>query len=128
MDLDRPAPTLPASMGGNRTPIVDEADLYERREPWILGYHHRLFVDRESPLPALPHDARMRRITVEEAAAIQTFPRDMPWQGAQSARYRQIGNAVPPLLAYHVASAVARTLSPGSDSIDVPARTPALVG
>lgn len=127
MGLDRPAPTLPASMGGNRTPIVDEADLYERREPWIVGYHRRLFVDRESPLSALPDDARMRRITVEEAAAIQTFPRDVPWQGAQSARYRQIGNAVPPLLAYHVASAVARALSLESESIQAAERELALV-
>lgn len=110
MGLDRPAPTLPASMGGNRTPIVDEGDLYDRSEPWIIGYHRRLFDEGAAPLPTLPKAARLRRITVEEAAAIQTFPADVPWQGAQSARFRQIGNAVPPLLAFHVASAVARTL------------------
>ncbi|OBA39737.1 hypothetical protein A5767_02505 [Rhodococcus sp. 852002-51564_SCH6189132-a] len=110
MGLDRPAPTLPASMGGNRTPIVDEGDLYDGEEPWIVDYHRRLFVERKNPLAKLPPEARLRRITVEEAAAIQTFPKDVPWQGAQSARFRQIGNAVPPRLAYQVAAAVADTL------------------
>ncbi|SJN36970.1 DNA-cytosine methyltransferase [Microbacterium esteraromaticum] len=61
-------------------------------------------------LSAVPAEARLRRITVEEAAAIQTFPNDVPWQGAQSARFRQIGNAVPPKLAYEVAATVANTL------------------
>ncbi|MCD2118327.1 MULTISPECIES: DNA cytosine methyltransferase [Rhodococcus] len=114
MGLDRPAPTLPASMGGNRTPIVDEGDLYDGEEPWIVDYHRRLFVEGKNPLAKLPPEARLRRITVEEAAAIQTFPKDVPWQGAQSARFRQIGNAVPPRLAYQVAAAVADTLLPTS--------------
>lgn len=112
MGLDRPAPTLPASMGGNRTPIVDEGDLYDGDSPWIVDYHRRLFVEGKKPLSKLPSEARLRRLTVEEAAAIQTFPNDVPWQGAQSARFRQIGNAVPPKLAYEVASAVAKTLLP----------------
>ena len=50
-------------------------------------------------------------MTVEEAAAIQTFPTGTHWAGPQGARYRQIGNAVPPNLAYHVAMAVRRALS-----------------
>lgn len=111
MGLDRPAPTLPATMGGNRTPIVDDGELYDNEQSWIVGYHHKLFVDGESSLSKLPREARLRRITVEEAAALQTFPKDVAWQGAQSARFRQIGNAVPPKLAYHVASAVSRVLS-----------------
>lgn len=112
MNLDRPAPTLPASMGGNRTPIVDENELIGLSSPWIEQYHHHLFHENGKPLTSLPEHAHLRRITVQEAAAIQTFPLDVPWQGRQSAIYRQIGNAVPPRLAYHVAKAVARTLVP----------------
>lgn len=110
MGLDRPAPTLPASMGGNRTPIIDEGDLYSGKESWIVGYHDRLFSEGKPALTKLPSTAQLRRITVEEAAALQTFPRDVDWQGSQSSRYRQIGNAVPPILAFHVASAVADSL------------------
>ncbi|MGO4664035.1 DNA cytosine methyltransferase [Terrabacter sp. 2TAF16] len=115
IDLERPAPTLPASMGGNRTPVIDLDQLEHSKTPWIVEYHRRVVVEGLPPLDGLPDHARMRRITVEEAAALQSFPRDMDWQGPQSARYRQVGNAVPPMLAFHVASAVASALK-GQDS------------
>ena len=54
--------------------------------------------------------SNLRRISVQEAAVIQTFPRDMPWHGSQSSRYRQIGNAVPPKMSYAVATSVANAL------------------
>lgn len=39
------------------------------------------------------------RVTVDEAAALQTFPNGFPFQGSKGKRYQQVGNAVPPLLA-----------------------------
>ncbi len=103
MRLDEPAPTLYASMGGNRTPIVDQKHLEGRDGCWVTSYHAYL-MDGGTPYATLPE--RLRRITVEEAASIQGFPPDMEWRGKQSVIYRQIGNAVPPPLARAVAMSV----------------------
>jgi DNA (cytosine-5)-methyltransferase 1 len=108
LNLDAPAPTLPATMGGNRTPIIDQDQLDTDADPWVVGYHHRLWEERKSSLRRVP--SRLRRLTVEEAAAIQTFPLGMRWEGTLGQQFRQIGNAVPPTLAFHVASAIRAAL------------------
>lgn len=42
------------------------------------------------------------RLTPAQAAALQTFPNGYPFHGSKTSRFRQIGNAVPPLLAEHI--------------------------
>jgi site-specific DNA-cytosine methylase/intein/homing endonuclease len=53
-----------------------------------------------------------RRLTVREAMRIQSFPDwwRFPERVSVSKRYRLVGEAVPPILAYRLAAAVARTL------------------
>lgn len=113
MDMDKPAPTLPASMGGNRTPIVDQETLETGATQWVEKYHEEL---QKGGRVADSVPPRLRRISVQEAAAIQTFPLDMPWYGSQCSRYRQIGNAVPPKMAFAVAQSVAEALGMDIDA------------
>jgi site-specific DNA-cytosine methylase len=56
-----------------------------------------------------------RRLTWQECAALQDFPPDYPFQGTIGARYRQVGNAVPPKLAEVVGRAVQAAGEGGQD-------------
>lgn len=51
-----------------------------------------------------------RRLSMREAARIQTFPDDFIFKSKLRETERQIGNAVPPVLAWHMANAVAKYL------------------
>lgn len=107
LDLDSPAKTIPASMGGNATPILDQDELDHGAEPWVVAYHRRL-MDGGRPLRRAP--GRLRRITVEEAAALQSFGPEWRFEGPRVAQLRQIGNAVPPELAFQVARSLRAAL------------------
>lgn len=97
--------TLPASMGGNKTPIIDEEELYENKPSWVEEYHKGLMDGSIKPeFKEAPK--RLRRLTVEEAAAIQTFPLGYNFVGSRTTMYKQIGNAVPCNLANQVAKMI----------------------
>ena len=51
-------------------------------------------------------DGRRRRITIREAARLQSFPDWFEFIGTESAQFNQIGNAVAPMFAYHLAGSI----------------------
>lgn len=101
--IDGYCATLPATMGGNKTPIIDEDALYNGKENWIEGYHKKI-MDGGEPLPFQEAPKRLRRLTLQEATILQSFPMSYRFSGSQSSVFKQIGNAVPCNLAYAVAS------------------------
>lgn len=101
IDLTRPAPTILASAGGNKTHFIDVGE-------HVPLYHRHLMQGGKPRRGELP-DAR--RLTVAESAAIQTFPASMIFYGARSSQYAQVGNAVPPRFAAALGSAIAEALA-----------------
>jgi DNA (cytosine-5)-methyltransferase 1 len=66
------------------------------------------------------HPEEGRTLTVREAARIQTFPDAFRFAGTRSDAFRQIGNAVPPLLGEAAAAAVRRVSRSQGDVQDQP--------
>ncbi len=87
---------------------IDEGRLREeqyhrlgRKEvsPTIMTSRHTYF-----------HPTETRYLTCREAAAIQSFPNRYKFEGTVSQQWRQIGNAVPPLLGKAVGKAILKML------------------
>jgi DNA (cytosine-5)-methyltransferase 1 len=55
-------------------------------------------------------DGRRRRLSIREAARLQSFPDHYVFVGSETSQFNQIGNAVPPMLAFCIASEVVNSL------------------
>jgi len=93
-----PAPTVGANWEGGPSigRLYTEKDGADIRDFWKKakdgGY--------VSPKPYL------RRLTPSECAVLQSFPDWFEFKGMKTSKYRQVGNAVPPLMAYKLAEAL----------------------
>jgi len=64
------------------------------------------------------HYEQPRRISMREAARFQSFPDDFIFESKLRETERQVGNAVPPVLAWHIAKSVAASLQAYPSSED----------
>lgn len=67
---------------------------------------HLAKVSLNSTDPVLLVDGRYRRFTPREVARIQSFPENYKLSGTDSAQYRALGNAIPPVMFWYVARSV----------------------
>jgi DNA (cytosine-5)-methyltransferase 1 len=89
LDLASPCHTILASAGGYKTHWVDTLDI-------APGYTAELLRGGPARSGFVPG---ARRLTVEESALLQTFPAEMRFAGSRASQYTQVGDAVPPMLA-----------------------------
>ncbi len=108
INLNEPSRTIPASAGGNRTHILDPDKV-------LFNYHSHL---RSGGKPRVGTVTGVRRLTVRESARLQSFPDTFHFTGARTNQYKQVGNAVPPLLAKAVGESLISGIS-GKENTNV---------
>jgi DNA (cytosine-5)-methyltransferase 1 len=106
MDANTRYSDLPAEMKRYRDDIFD--DKYKRLDRDGLSRTITAHIAKDGYWYI--HPEQHRTITVREAARLQTFPDDFRFAGPPSAAFRQIGNAVPPLLGEQLGRAVIDSL------------------
>lgn len=67
---------------------------------------HLAKVSLNSTAPVLFNGTRYRRFTPREVARIQSFPETFSLVGTETAQYRALGNAIPPVMIWYVANKI----------------------
>ncbi len=104
---DIPRHLLPDRYRGMRR--TDSTNLLARLDPDLPAYTITTQFDNVTA-GCFTHPYEDRPLTIREAARLQTFPDSYTFVGGTAPKCRQVGNAVPPLLAHILGSAIAKAV------------------
>jgi len=93
----------------NAKPNMKRALAQDLNGPCLTVTSHLAKVSLNSRDPVLLVNAEKelyRRFTPSEAASIQSFPENFEFAGSEADAYRQIGNAIPPVMIWHIVRAL----------------------
>jgi DNA (cytosine-5)-methyltransferase 1 len=108
---DVPPHLLPDRFRGMRR--TDSTNLLGRLEPMLPAYTITAQFTNVT-VGCNTHPYEPRPLSIREGARLQTFPDSYRFEGAFTSQVRQIGNAVPPVLAQILAAEIARQVAPGA--------------
>ena len=86
--------------------IMNKGRVQDVTKPCNTVGSHLAKVSLNSTDPVLMVDGKYRRFTPREVARIQSFPEKFLLVGSESAQYRALGNAIPPVMFWNIAKSV----------------------
>ncbi len=98
-------------------PDMNKGRVQNIDEPCATVTSHLAKVSLNSTDPVLKIGKRYRRFTPEEVLRIQAFPDDFRLLGSDFHKYKGIGNAIPPVLMWHVAKEVIGVIEKDCDNL-----------
>jgi DNA (cytosine-5)-methyltransferase 1 len=95
----------------NSNPNMNKGRVQDLSQPCNTVTSHLAKVSLNSTDPVLKINGRYRRFTPREVARIQSFPDSFRLVGTDSQQYKSLGNAIPPVLMWHITGHILKLLN-----------------